>query len=370
MTIRRTSALLLFFGLAAMPLRATEPATREQLERDGWKIGFAPPDRELAKALAQHIEVFEARLIDIEATQPAFGRTQLEEQATELAAKAVEYAALPERKADFEREFHKATKRITRIENDMRAAFFPRAIDLWRQDQLQERLETGEPLPGVNWPAGHERLAMHFSYLVSASFREGVISVSLTKPEAVTLGVPEGSDDSALPDELAEQTDAWISQLAGPYASLQPSFVRMAANLAIAKVVGSEIAADPNSQWIVAGLSSWAWRELVLGTVKPEGANRYATPVPLLQVPSAHSELLNLEQWPADDEAGHVERALQLFINIAEHHGKDAIPALMAEFWKLPPEQRTTTGLKEVYQQLWSEPLEARAPWRSLSPVP
>lgn len=370
MTRRNVISLWLLIGLITLAARATEFPEREQLQKDGWTIGFAPNDRPLAEALAKHIGDFEKRFAAIESTELSLGPAELEARATELASQTAGWCALPKREADFEREFQQVALRVREIRTQVRRALLVRAIEIWRPDEIAVRFATNDGVPGVRWNATEKRLALDAHINLQSNFANDQISARVIAPSAVMLQIGDQKNQKSVVAALVASFNLWVDVFESPGADPGPTTMRIAAGTGIGRAVAAAVAPDTSSRWIAAGLSSWVWRELVFTTLQPERANRYAPVVPVLAVPAAGEELLNLEQWPADDETDHVKRAFQVFLNIAEHHGKDAIPQVMTQFWKLPTDQRTTAALKEVYRTLWDEPLEARAPWRSLGPVP
>jgi len=357
-------------GLTALSVGATDFPVREELKQDGWTIGFAPDDRALAEALANHIGDFEERYVAIESAKPDFGPADLELRAAELAAHAAAWCALPGKEPEFEQVFQQAASRARDTRTQVRAALLVRAIEIVRTDEIAARFATNEGNPGVRWIESEKRLVLDAHINLQSNFVNGEIAVSVIAPAAVMLQIEVEAEPQEIVDALVANFDRWAGVFESSGADPVPTTIRVASNAGIGRIVAPEITSDLSSRWIIAGLSHWVWRELVFTTLRPEGANRYATMVPLLLVPTAKAEPLNLEQWPTENEDFHVDRGFQVFLNIAEHHGKEAIPQLMAQFWKLPSEQRTTAGLKGAYGTLWNEPLEARAPWRSLGHVP
>ncbi|MDD2764609.1 MAG: hypothetical protein PHE83_11605 [Opitutaceae bacterium] len=131
----------------------------------------------------------------------------------------------------------------------------------------------------------------------------------------------------------------------------------------VGKVLETQLADDPSNKWIWVGGAPCVARRVLVEITSPQVADRYTALFDrLLQGAKQDATPISLEAWPAEQETRHVAVAVQIFRNIAEKHGNAAVTQLLAEFWKLPPERRTSIEFRQLYRKLFREPLEAEAP--------
>ncbi len=369
MKMTRWLGAILGLGWAFAAHAAEQPA-REYREVSGWSIGYAPDDSAAADAVAKQVEAFGQRLAQVEAIQHELGAEQVEARLDELAKKTAQICGLPAREADFRREYARAVTSAREWRNVVHQVVARKKIEIWRGDEIYRRLGAGETIEGFAWDAATKQASVNFrvNWVVSPDTYK--LTTDIAMPAAYPLKL-EGttSAESQLP-KLTKDLDNWANIITQVFGNTEPLAVRAALSVAMRKVLKTECPDNPASNWIDDGLIGWTWRELILQVVPRKAASKYTDVVAQLPVPKAGDAPYNLEVWPEHEQGAYPLIARQVFINIAESDGPDAMPHLLAAFWKLPVEKRTTAGLKTVYREQTKNALETRAPLRSLGKPP
>jgi hypothetical protein len=336
------------------------------MERAGWTIGFAAADRELAERVAKQINHFERRVGQLEAQILGFGPAEIEAQSAGIAADLARWCALPEREAEFESEIARLLPQLRAFRSELKRVIAVRALEIWRVEEVRERLQAGGELPGLTWNDAERRAKQQAHFHAVLNPPDYVITAKTNIPPAMMLPLINTANVRAGAHELMKAFDSWVDVLQHVQRELDAIMVRTGLSAVAGNVIFRECSNDSSTRWIAEGLGRWAWRETAFTRVPPKEVERYALFAAQLPVGRAGQPWLRLDQWP---EAQHDDAAMmarQVFCNIEERHGSEAIPRLMAEFWQLPQQERTTAALKTIYRRLMNEPLEGRAPWRSL----
>jgi hypothetical protein len=350
-------------------LVAAEYPAREYIEAKGWTIGFAPGDRAVATGVAAQVDVFEKKLVAIEAIKAELSVAELERRTGELAKLAAAIGKLPTRDDDFRRELERVIVRVKELNGELRAALFRRKIELWQTAEVHERLAAGEQLAGFKWDEKEKRPAMQINFNWQFAAGDYRVTKILEMPPAIFLRMEGKGDTKAQVAAAVKNFDDRAMMARDLDREMSALAVRTALPMAIETVLKKECVDEPSSVWIRAGLTGWIWRELVVRSVPAKAAGRYAVLVAQLPVPRPGMPTVNLEVWPEKDGGDFVLMARQVFINIAESDGAEALERLLTAFWQLPQEQRTTANLRRVYREQMKTGIEARAPLRSLGAV-
>lgn len=351
---------------AAGSVYAEDLPAREKLEQGGWTIGFSPADRPIAEGLASHLADFEKRFVAIETTKFELGPAEVEARAAELALAFAKFCGLPGREEDFQREIERSLPHIRELQAKMRAAFLVRSIEIWRAAEVRERNRTAEKLPGLVWDekTGKAQRRARFNWTLNAHDYSIATNVSVVPATMLVLEKTEGVRPAV--EALVKDFENWSESVRVFYRDGGAEVIRRTMSVVASNLLRSECAAAVSNTWICAGVGGWAWREWVVTILPAKSVDRYALRVAQLPVPILGGKPINLETWPRDREDDAWNMARQVFCNIAERHGAESVSRLMGEFWNLPKADRTSANLKRVYWQLVHEPLEERAPWRSL----
>lgn len=341
----------------------------KSLERGGWTIEFSPDDRLAAEALAERVEYLKKRYVEATGMSIALGPEEFEKRRAELAAKLAQLCGFPERTREIEEEFARLSPALQELRSSIHAAFFPRAVAIWRPDEVRQRLAAGESIPGFVWDeaGGGAKLELLFNWEISKDYG---VSKTISAPAAIVLRQEEPVKSASV-TELLKNFDQWMEMGIETAAAAPGQALRTGVAIGLRKMVGADWENHAADRWIREGLIGWAWRETVVQAVPWKRAPRYAVVIPQLLVPvgTDRDARLRLEEWPEKDDGERGLYAIQVFCSIAERHGADAVPRLLTEFWKLAPPERTTQSLKQIYRERMSESLEMRAPWRSLGPA-
>lgn len=353
--------LLLAVCVVESSLHAETLPPRQRLEREGWSIGYSPADETIAHRLAERLQGFEKIYTESVAAHDR-DLAEFSARAGVLGATAASVSALPERAPEMRRVLEQLGPALRDASVATQRTFLLRSLEIWRIPEVARRLQAGETLTGFSWDDQTRRATLRLSVAWHPNRSDGRVVADFEVPSAVPLGLEGETDETQAVGALVKHFAQWADFAK----SVDASVFSMFAPLKLREVVVGECAPAADSRWIAEGVASWAWREAVMTALPADRSDRYAIVVAQLPVRRAGQPLLRLEQWPEVDDAPHRAMACQLFCNIAEHHGADAVTRLLAEFWKLPAEQRTSASFRAVYHELFQEPLELRAPWRSL----
>ncbi|HEX2854277.1 MAG TPA: hypothetical protein VHO24_13660 [Opitutaceae bacterium] len=365
-TFNRFVAAVALALLAGRPAQAVDFPLREKLERDGWTIGFSPADRPVAEALAAHLMDFEKRFAAMADAKLELGPAEVEARTAEIALALAKSCGLPGREADFQREIGRSLPQIRGLQAKILATFLLRSIEIWREGEVRDRIKAGEKIPGLIWDekTGKAHRRARFNWTLNA--QDYSITTNVAAPPATMLILDETRAIRPAVDVLQKDFASWVDGLRGFYADSSADAVRRSMAVATSNLLHTECSPGISTMWICAGMGGWAWREWVVTALPRKSVDRYALRVAQLPVPSLGGKPINLEAWPRDREDDSWNMARQVFCNIAERHGAETVSRLMGEFWNRPKAERNTASLKRVYAELLHEPLEGRAPWRSL----
>ncbi|MBC7367042.1 MAG: hypothetical protein H7343_09570 [Undibacterium sp.] len=352
--------------LGSASLVAAEYPAREYIAAKGWTVGFAPGDRAVATGVVAHLDVFEKKLVAIEAIKSELSVAELERRTGELAKLAAAIGRLPAREDDFRRELERVIVRIKELNGALREALFMRKIELWQTAEVRERLGAGEQLAGFKWDAKEQRPAMQINFNAQFEASDYRVTKTLEMPPAISLRLDGKGDTKAQMAAAVKSFDVWAKIARDMDGGMGALAVRMALPMAFETVLKKECVDEASSRWIRAGLTGWLWRELVVRSVPAKAAGKYAVLVAQLPVPRPGMKPVNLEVWPEKDQGDFPLLARQVFINIAESDGAESLERLLTAFWELPREQRTTANLRRLYREQMKTGIEARAPLRSL----
>lgn len=345
---------------------AGEFPAREKLERNGWTIAFSAADRPIAEGLVAQLTEFEKRFAAISDAKLELGPFEVEARSEEIALALAKLNGLPGREADFRREIGRSMPRIRELQLKILEAFLVRSIEIWRTTEVRDRIKAGEKLAGLTWDekTGKAQRRARFNWTLNA--QDYSIVTDATVPAAAMLILDETQEIPAAVGVLVKDFASWSDGLRAFYLDSSADAVRRSMAVVTSNLLRTECSPGTSTIWICAGMGGWAWREWVIAALPAKTVDRYALRVAQLPVPSLGGKAFNLEVWPRDREDDSWNMARQVFCNIAERHGPETVSRVMSEFWNLPKAERTTVGLKWVYLQLLKEPLEGRAPWRSL----
>jgi hypothetical protein len=128
-------------------------------------------------------------------------------------------------------------------------------------------------------------------------------------------------------------------------------------------VLSKETRGNPKMWWLNVGVTFWVRQQLLIMIYKPETAKRYQIGLDQsLEDELKAPHVLNMEKDPKDSEDHQVFLAYAIFRTIAEKHGNEAVTKLLAAFWKLPVEKRTSEAFKKIVQKQLEQPLSAFLP--------
>ena len=356
-------ALLSSLAVGAIAL-ATELPARKKIVKDGWTIEFSPVDRATAEQLAGQTAKFEqiraeAMRAKIELEPPA-----IEARADELAKKLAELCALPNRAGDFRKEIKRMLPTVVELQGELEKAISPRAVSIVRKSELIQRLKTGEKIPLFSYDAATNLVDFQFNF----RFQFDKDYVILERPqllESIPLNPskdekPADDPATALLEDFQETTGYIVSTTARMYSKL---VVAIGFDNVIGNTLSAEVQKDSTAQWIQSGATQWALRRLFVHALNPELAESYLWyHEQLLQAAYKNPQAINLEEAPEKLNGVQQAAAHAVFRIIAEKHGNEAVTKLLAAFWKLPIEKRTSDAFKKICQKQLKQPLSAYLP--------
>lgn len=368
MKTKLTIGMAIIMLVLAGELAAAERPARERIEAQGWTIGFAPADRAVADGIAKKLPDFKKRMAAIAGAKMELNGEGLESRAGELAKKAATAGGLPEREADFQREFQRAAAAVRELDEALNAALFIPAIEVWRTGEVLERMRAGEKLPGFTWDAKENRPTVNFRFNWKISPEDFRVTKTIELPPAIYLRLEKPADSTAV-SAVLKDLEGWASVVQQTSGQARPLIVRLSGSVAIGRVFKSVIANEPATTWVREGLSGYVWREVVRKSVSAKAADGYAVLVAQLPVARTGDKPFNLEIWPEQNGEDHAMMARQVFLNIVDADGPEVLAKLLEAFWKLPLEERTSASFRRLYREQTKLGIEARAPRRSLGAV-
>ena len=349
--------------LATAATSAAELPPREMMAKDGWTIEFSPVDRPTAEKLAARAgELEHARSaavgLNFELSPAALGT-----RSAELAQRLSDLCALPDRRADFQAEVARLAVGLGGLEGEIAAAVFPRSIAIWRKSELIQRLGAGEKIAGFSYHAAGNDVSFDFNPHWTMDKNHAVTE----HPEPIGVLPVKQPEDVVVTDAAIATMMNDFQGLCGALGGTMTLGLRVQTfggiETGVRKILETESTADPSAKWISVGVARWVARQALVQTTSPQVADRYTVLADrTLQAAMQKPDPIDLEAWPAAQESHHYAAANQIFRNIAEKHSLAAVTRLLAEFWKLPPAQRTSAEFRQLYRHLFQESLEAEVP--------
>lgn len=360
----QVATTVLGFLFACVAVVAAELPPREKIEKDGWTIEFSPIDRAVAEQLAGQTAKFEqiragARPAKIELAPPV-----IEARAEELAKKLAELCALPNRSIEYSKGINRMLPAVVEMLSELEKGISSREISIVRKSELIQRLQAGEKIPLFSYDAATNLVKFEFSFKFSfdKDFKiterpQPIGSIPLKRNEDEKPG-----DDAAanLVKEFQEKTTYFTAMSGQMYGRM---VVALGFNTVIANVLSDEVQKDSTAQWIKSGATQWALRRLLVHALNPELAESYLWHhEKLLQIAFQNANRINLEENPENLSAYQQAAANAVFRTIAEKHGNEAVTKLLAAFWKLKPEKRTSQAFTKICEKQLKQPLAAYLP--------
>jgi hypothetical protein len=358
------AATVLGFLFACYAVHAVDLPPREKIEKDGWTIEFSPIDRVVAEQLAGQTAKFEQIRAEAKTAKIELEPSVIEARAEELAKKLAELCALPNRAGDFQKEIKRMLPTVVELQSELLKAVSPRAVSIVRKSELIQRLQGGEKIPLFSYDAATNLVNFYFNF----QFRFDKNYVITEHPERLTaIPLKQSEDEKPVEDPAAsllkdfqDKTGHFSSMAGQMYGRMG---VAIGYNLVIANVLSDEVRSGSSAQWIKSGASQWALRRMFVHALNPELAESYLWyHEQLLQMAYKNPKAINLEESPEKLNIDQQAAAYAVFRTIAEKHGNEAVTKLLAAFWKLSLEKRTSDAFKKIIQKQLKQPLSAYLP--------
>lgn len=348
---------VLGFLFVVFAVRAADLPAREKIAEGGWTIEFSPIDRAAAELLAAQVPRLEQIRSEAEAARIELEPPVIEARAEELAKKLAELCALPNRVEGFQKEIKKMLPTVVELKGELRDALSPRVVSIVRKSELILRLQGGEKIPLFTYDAATNlvNFGFNFKFQFDKDYAiterpERLASIPLKQSEEAT---PDADLAGALLKDFQEKT-GYFSTMAGQmYGKM---LVALGMNNVIGNVLSAEVQKGSTAQWIQSGATQWALRRLFVHALNPELAESYLWyHEQQLQSAYKNSQAINLEASPEKLSGQQQVVAYAVFRTIAEKHGNEAVTKLLAAFWKLPIEKRTSEAFKKICQKQLKE---------------
>jgi len=358
--IARIALGFLFVGLAAL---AAELPQREKIAKDGWTIDFSPVDRASAEQLAGKVAEFERIRKEAQPGKIELEPAVIELRAEDLAKKMAELCALPNRAGDFEREIKRMEPTIVEIAAVLSAANSPHVVSIVRKSELIQRLQAGEKIPPFSYDAATNMVEFNFNF----GFSIGKDYQVTERPEALTAIPLKQSEEEKSADDRTAALLKNFQEITEMTLSMSHMFRKMVVALGfhqvIANLLSAEIPAGSQTEWIHSGATQWATRRLFVHALSPEQAESYLWfHEKQLQVAYQNTQPVNLEGHSEKLSETEQAAAYGVFRTIAEKHDNEAVTRLLAAFWKLKPDQRTSQAFAKICEKQLKQPLTAYLP--------
>ena len=355
---------LLSFLLGGIATRAAELSAREKIVKDGWTIEFSSVDRTVAEQLAGQVAKLEQIQTEAKRAKIELEPSVIEARAGEFAKKLAELCALPNRAGDFRKEIKRMLPTVVELRADLQKTVSPRVVSIVRKSELIRRLQAGEKIPLFSYDAATN--LVNFQFKLNFKFDKDYAITE--RPELLTsIPLKQSEDDKPGDDSVAallkdfQEKISSIASMAGQmYGKL---VVALGYNQVIENILSEEVQSGSSAQWIQSGATHWAVRRIFVHALNPEQVETYLWHhEQWLQQAFRNSQRINLEENAEGLNGVQGVAAYAVFRIIAEKHGNEAVTRLLAAFWELPLEKRTSDAFKKICLKQLKEPLSAFFP--------